>query len=104
MVRVVSREDVEVQRFQDQLDKGETICGRLSQTKLEFLFDNRARWVQSTALLPLGAKGEHGLIAIGSSDASRFYPGMGTLFLELLADVVCTKLASTEPEEQRRTA
>jgi len=103
-VRLVSREDNDVKKFHDQLDKGETVCGRLSQTKLEFLFDTRARWVQSTALLPLGKNGEHGLMAIGSSDPARFYPGMGTLFLELLADVVCTKLASIEPEEQRRTA
>lgn len=103
-VRLISREDGDVQKFHDQLDKGETVCGRHSQTKLEFLFDSRARWVQSTALLPLGKKGEHGLMAIGSSDPARFYPGMGTLFLELLADVVCTKLANIEPEEQRRTA
>ena len=39
-----------------------------------------------------------------SSDPARFYPGMGTLFLELLADVICTTLANVEPEEQRRTA
>lgn len=103
-VRLISREEVEVQKFHDQLDKGQTVCGRLNQSKLEFLFDSRARWVQSTALLPLGKKGEHGLMAIGSSDPSRFYPGMGTLFLELLADVVCTTLANVEPEEQRRTA
>jgi len=103
-VRLVSREDTDIQKFHDQLEKGQTVCGRLSQTKLEYLFDSRARWVQSTALLPLGKKGEHGLMAIGSSDPARFYPGMGTLFLELLADVVCTTIAKVEPEEQRRTA
>jgi uncharacterized protein YigA (DUF484 family) len=103
-VRLVNRDDAEIQKFQDHLEKGETVCGRLSQTKLEFLFGSRARWVQSTALLPLGKKGTHGLMAIGSSDPARFYPGMGTLFLELLADVICTTLANVEPEEQRRTA
>ena len=101
---MVSRDDSDIQRFEDQLGKGETVCGRLSQTKLEFLFESRARCVQSTAMLPLGEKGKHGFMAIGSSDPSRFYPGMGTLFLELLADVVCTRLAGIEPEEQRRTA
>lgn len=103
-IRQVSRDDPDVQRFNDHLEKGQTVCGRLSQTKLEFLFDARARWVQSTALLPLGKKGVHGLMAIGSSDPARFYPGMGTLFLELLADVICTALSNVEPEEQRRTA
>ena len=103
-VRLISREDAEVQRFHDHLEKGETVCGRLSQTKLDFLFESRARWVQSTALLPLGKKGKLGMMAIGSSDPARFYPGMGTLFLELLADVVCTTIANIEPAEQRRTA
>ena len=103
-VRLISRDDPEVQRFQDNLENNQTVCGRLSQTKLEFLFATRARWVQSTALMPLGKKGAHGLVAIGSSDPARFYPGMGTLFLELLADVICTALAKVEPEEQRRTA
>ena len=103
-VRLVSREDAEVQRFNDHLEKNQTVCGRLSQTKLDFLFGKRARWVQSTALLPLGKKGAHGMMAIGSSDPARFYPGMGTLFLELLADVICTTLSNVEPEEQRRTA
>jgi uncharacterized protein YigA (DUF484 family) len=103
-VRLVSRDDPDVQRFHDHLEKGQTVCGRLSQTKLEFLFGTRARWVQSTALLPLGKKGAHGLMAIGSSDPARFYPGMGTLFLELLADVICTTLSNVVPEEQRRTA
>lgn len=103
-VRIVNRDDAEVQRFQDHLEKGQTVCGRLSQTKLEFLFGNRARWVQSSALLPLGKEGAHGLMAIGSSDPARFYPGMGTLFLELLAGVICTALANVEPQERRRTA
>lgn len=103
-VRLVSRDDAEVQRFNDHLEKNQTVCGRLSQTKLEFLFAKRARWVQSTALLPVGKKGSKGMMSIGSSDPARFYPGMGTLFLELLADVICTTLSKVEPEEQRRTA
>ena len=48
----------------------------------------KARWVQSTALTPLGEMGCDGMMAIGSSDPDRFYPGMGTLFLDLLANVI----------------
>ena len=44
------------------------------------------------------------MMAIGSSDPSRFYPGMGTLFLDLLANVISTRLAESEPEVQRRSA
>lgn len=94
----------DLEQFEAHLEKGDTVCGRLSQSKLEFLFGSKARWVQSTALTPLGENGCDGMMAIGSSDPARFYPGMGTLFLELLADVISTRLANDEPEEQRRTA
>jgi uncharacterized protein YigA (DUF484 family) len=97
----VDAEDPELKQFQPHLDKGETVCGRLNRNKLDFLFRNRAQWVQSTSLVPLG---EHGLMAIGSSDPARFYPGMGTLFLDLLARVITRRLAQAEPEQQRRSA
>lgn len=103
-VREVSSDDPDLQQFQTHLEKDLTVCGRLSRSKLDFLFGARARWVQSSALLPLGDNGSHGMMAIGSSDPARFYPGMGTLFLELLADVICTRLSNVQPREQRRTA
>jgi uncharacterized protein YigA (DUF484 family) len=43
-------------------------------------------------------------MAIGSSDPARFYPGMGTLFLDLLADVISNSLGNAKPEAQRRSA
>jgi uncharacterized protein YigA (DUF484 family) len=97
----VAHDDAEFKQFQSYLDKGESACGRLSRNKLDFLFRQRAQWVQSTALVPLG---HYGLLAIGSSDEARFYPGMGTLFLDLLARVVAHRLGHSEPEEKRRTA
>lgn len=90
--------------FAAVLEKGEVVCGRLNEAKLEYLFDSKARWVRSTALIPLGEKGALGMMAIGSSDENRFYPGMGTLFLELLADVVAARLVMDRPEEQLRSA
>ena len=95
------RDDPELQQFQDHLDRGESVCGRLNRNKRDFLFTSRAQWVQSTALIPLG---EDGLMAIGSSDPARFYPGMGTLFLDLLARVVTSRLALEEPQKQRKSA
>ncbi len=100
----IQSDDSNLEQFEAQLKKDQTVCGRLSESKLEFLFGSKARWVQSTALVPLGHRGEHGMMAIGSSDPARFYPGMGTLFLDLLANVVSTRLADSEPEEQRRSA
>lgn len=103
-VRWVDPDDEHLQQFRGHLEKNRTVCGRLSASKLAFLFEGRAQWVQSTALVPLGENGCHGLMAIGSSDPARFYPGMGTLFLDLLADVISSSLANAKPEAQRRSA
>ena len=100
----IQEDDPAVEQFRSHLAKDQTVCGRLNESKLEFLFGTKARWVQSTALVPLGEKGEHGMMAIGSSNPSRFYPGMGTLFLDLLADVISSSLVKCEEQEQRRTA
>ncbi len=100
----VQPDDPVMEQFRSHLDKDCTICGRLNEKKLEFLFGTKARWVQSTALVPLGNAGAHGMMAIGSSDPARFYPGMGTLFLDLLANTIASSLADREEQEQRRSA
>ena len=97
----IRRDDPEIQQFQDHLDKGASVCGRLNRNKRNYLFGSRAQWVQSMVLVPMG---DEGLLAIGSSDPARFYPGMGTLFLDLLAQVVVSRLALEEPQKQRKTA
>lgn len=103
-VRWVDPQDDSLKPFRAHLEKDHTICGRLNREKLEFLFGSKARWVQSTALVPLGKKGADGMMAIGSSDPARFYPGMGTLFLDLLADVISSSLDSGAPEAERLSA
>jgi len=97
----VRRDDPEVQQFQDHLEKGLSVCGRLNRNKRDYLFGTRAQWVQSMVLVPVG---EDGMLAIGSSDPARFYPGMGTLFLDLLANVVTSRLALEAPQKQRKSA
>jgi uncharacterized protein YigA (DUF484 family) len=100
----IRADDPAVEQFRALLEKDRTVCGRLSESKLNFLFGSKARWVQSTALIPLGEKGADGMMAIGSSNPARFYPGMGTLFLDLLANVISTTLAREEPGARRRSA
>jgi len=95
------RDDPEIQQFQDYLEKGHTICGRLNRNKRDYLFGSRAQWVQSMVLVPMG---NDGMMAIGSSDPARFYPGMGTLFLDLLGNVVTSRLALETPAKQRKSA
>lgn len=70
----------------DFFPRGEPLCGRLAPAKLEALFGAAAPEVQSAALLRLGALGALGVLGIGSLDANRFHPGIGTLFLKLIAE------------------
>jgi uncharacterized protein YigA (DUF484 family) len=75
--------------FEEFFANSEPLCGSLQQNKLDVLFGSRVHEVQSCALLPLG---ERGLVAIGSHDPNRFYPGMGTLFLRLMGDTLVAAL------------
>jgi uncharacterized protein YigA (DUF484 family) len=100
----LDRNEESAKLFHNQLSQNHTSCGRMNESKLTILFDTKAQWVKSTALVPIGNSGQDGMLAIGSSDPSRFYPGMGTLFLDLLSDVIASSLANVEPEEQRRSA
>lgn len=97
----IHRDEPEMQQFQSHIEKGVSVCGRLNRNKRDYLFGSRAQWVQSTALVPMG---NDGMLAIGSSDPARFYPGMGTLFLDLLAQVVTSRLALEAPKKQRKSA
>lgn len=76
--------------FRDFLASNEALCGRLNQEKLDLLFGESKAGVASAALLPLPGVG---MLAIGSSDGHRFFPGMGTLFLGLMAEALVTALA-----------
>lgn len=76
--------------FAEFLKRAEPLCGRLQQDKLDALFGASADEVQSAVLLPIG---NTGMLAIGSHDANRFHPGMGTVFLKLIGEAVSTALA-----------
>jgi uncharacterized protein YigA (DUF484 family) len=91
--RVLAPGDAALAPFSEFLAGEEPLCGRLQPPKLAVLFGGDADKVQSTALLPLG---RHGLLAVGSSDANRFYPGMGTLFLRLMAEALAAALSRYE--------
>lgn len=75
--------------FTDFLAHHEPISGRLSAERLHRLFGQHAGEVQSAAVMPLG---ELGLLAIGSRDADHFQPGMGTVFLKMIATTITAAL------------
>jgi uncharacterized protein YigA (DUF484 family) len=76
-----------VPAFAEFLKRGEPLCGRLQQDKLDTLFGQRAEEVRSAVLLTIG---DVGMLAIGSHDPNRFHPGMGTVFLRLIAEALST--------------
>ncbi|HEX7916194.1 DUF484 family protein [Rudaea sp.] len=80
--------------FAEFFRNGEALCGRLQPEKLDFLFGKHAGDVHSSALLALGERDAPlGLLAIGSTDANRFHPGMGTMFLKLIGETVAAAIA-----------
>jgi uncharacterized protein YigA (DUF484 family) len=72
---------------------GKPRCSQLREDDRVALLGDAATGVASMALVPLGAGCDHGLLALGSEDAARFHPGMGTDFLERIAELVVAALA-----------
>jgi len=77
----------EMVHFESFLKSSRPQCGRFKQEQLQYLFGDQAQAIESIALIPLGSKARLGLLAIGSREASRFHPGMGTLFLTHLGEL-----------------
>ena len=63
------------------------------------LFGEAAGHLKSFAYIPLRASETFGLLALASEDGERFYPGMGTVFLKRIGDMVGSALLRTT--EQR---
>ena len=89
-LQVIAADDPRLEVFADALASGEPLCGRLLPARNALLYREQAGQVQSSALLPLPGLG---LLAIGSTDPNRFYPGMGTVFLHMMAQSLLTALA-----------
>ena len=88
-LQVIHAEDARLAPFRDALGDAEPICGRLNPDKQALLYGDRAGEVQSSALLPVPGLG---LVAVGSGDPNRFFPGMGTLFLRMMGEALATAL------------
>ena len=82
--------DMRFKPFADFLAGDEPLCGRLQPAKHDELYGEQGGEVQSTALF--GARGL-AMVAVGSRDPNRFYPGMGTLFLRMMGESLGAALA-----------
>ncbi|HSR64181.1 MAG TPA: DUF484 family protein [Xanthomonadaceae bacterium] len=97
-LQVIPADDARLAPFRDAIADGEPICGRLNPDKHVLLYGARAGEVQSSVLLPLpgpstGSGQATGLLAVGSHDPNRFFPGMGTLFLRMMGEALVAALA-----------
>ena len=81
--------DARLAPFRDAIADGEPICGRLHPDKHALLYGMRAEEIQSSALLSIPGLG---LVAVGSRDPNRFFPGMGTLFLRMMGEALAVAL------------
>jgi uncharacterized protein YigA (DUF484 family) len=83
-----NREAAELEHFESFYKTCRPQCGRFKREQMAFLFGDQAPAVESAAIIPLGKKGSTGLLSIGSQEGNRFHPGMGTLFLTHLGELL----------------
>ena len=62
-------------------------CGPAAGNPFVPWFREAAEHVRSVALVPLGQTVVFGLLALGSEDAKRFFPEMGTLYLRRIGEL-----------------
>jgi uncharacterized protein len=96
--RWLTADDSGLDQFRELLKSGKPHVGRLRPPQLEFLFGEQAERIASAALVPLGDKGALGLLAVGSHEADRFGPTLGTAFLVRIGELVSAALAPLIPK------
>jgi uncharacterized protein YigA (DUF484 family) len=90
---VLPADSINRQRFRKCMDGGQPVCGRVTPEQIETLFQGDAEQVVSAAMLPLQHGKAFGVLGLGSRDADRFNPAMGTLFLSHMGELVGRALA-----------
>jgi uncharacterized protein YigA (DUF484 family) len=90
--RVIDKNSEALSPFKTFLGGSSARCGQIRDAQRDFLFQEEADEVGSAALVPLNNGSEIGFLAIGSSDANRFHPGMSIDFLTRLGDLVAGAL------------
>lgn len=71
-------------------------CGPLLTDEIKQWFGEDAKQLQSFSMVPLQRKHAIGLLVMGSPTAERFYPAMGTLYLERLGELIAAALCRFE--------
>jgi uncharacterized protein YigA (DUF484 family) len=80
------RVDEDARTFADSLPR--PYCGPANGIPVTSWFGEAASHLRSLAAMPLRDEASLGLLVMASEDAHRFYPEMGTLYLERIADML----------------
>ena len=78
---------VEAAQRQHAETMGAPQCGAAGGNPFVPWFREASEHVRSVALVPLGQTAVFGLLALGSEDAKRFFPEMGTLYLRRIGEL-----------------
>lgn len=84
-------DDPRLRPFARILQGREPVCGHFHKEQLNLLFGTRGEEITSAVIVPLCEDSLHpciGLLGIGSIDAKRYHPEMGTVFLSHLGSVM----------------
>jgi hypothetical protein len=87
----IARDDARLHPFARILEGRRTVCGHLRPEQLALLFGEGGLDIASAVVIPLCEEGSEpclGLLAIGSIDANRYHPEMGTMFVNHLGAVM----------------
>lgn len=89
----ISAKNKSLVHFDKLLKSKKPVCGRLRAEQQDFLFAKNSEAINSVALIPLAGAKNVGLLALGSENESRFHPGMGTVFIRHLGELITTSLS-----------
>ena len=103
----IAGNDLESEEFAETSDDIHAIADSLSQPycgphiadEIKQWFGTDADHLQSFAMIPLRVTKTIGLLALGTPDPQRFYPGMGTLHLKRLGELASTALSRYSIEQ-----
>ena len=87
----VSSADIRLKPFAGILHERRTVCGHLRSEQLELLFGGASKDIASSVVIPLCEESSDtclGMLGIGSIDANRYHPQMGTMFVNHLGSVM----------------
>lgn len=99
----LSHDSKEAKQFAKIMERNKIKCGHPTHGQAQILFGQNAAQALSSAIIPIQIRDQRAILAIGSTDADRFHPSMGNMFLIHLGELVGRRLegllAETPPSQ-----